>query len=94
MKDIIAFLLFAGCTALNVIAYLPQIVQLIKTKSADDINLSSWFIWIASSVCYIGYIILETPDVGLLFMEFFLLFMMLVTVGLVAYYKKRKRKRC
>ena len=92
MKSIIALTLFAICTILNIVAYLPQIIQLIKTKSADDINLSSWIIWISSSLCYIGYIILETPETGILSMEFFLLFMMIITTSLSAYYKKRKRK--
>ncbi len=93
MKSVIALTLFAVCTILNIIAYLPQIIQLIKTKSADDINLSSWIIWISSSVCYIGYIILEAPEIGVLSMEFFLLFMMIITASLAAYYQKRKRRK-
>ena len=92
MKGIIALTLFAVCTILNIIAYLPQIIQLIKTKSADDINLYSWIIWISSSLCYIGYIILETPEIGILSMEFFLLFMMVITASLSAYYQKRKKR--
>ena len=93
MKSIIALTFLAICTILNIVAYLPQIIQLIKTKSADDINLSSWIIWIASSVFYIGYIILETPEIGILSMEFFLLFMMIIITCLSAYYQKRKKRK-
>lgn len=91
MKDIIAIILFAICTVLNIIAYLPQIIQLIKTKSAEDISLSTWLIWIFSGVCYIGYIILRTPEIGILTMEFFLLFMLIFTACLTAHYKKHKK---
>ena len=92
MKDVIAFILFGICTILNIVAYLPQIIQLIKTKSAEDISLSSWLIWIFSGICYIGYIILRTPEIGILTMEFFLLFMLILTACLTAYYKKHKKR--
>jgi uncharacterized protein with PQ loop repeat len=92
MKDIIAFIFLAVYAFFNIVAYLPQIIQLIKTKSAEDINLSTWLIWIFSSLCYIGYVILRTPEIGLLSIEFIVLAMLITTAVLTAYYKKKKKQ--
>lgn len=93
MKSIIALMLFAICTIFNLVAYLPQIIQLIKTKSADDINLTSWLTWIFSEVCYLGYILLESPEIGVISMAMLSLTLMVITSILTVYYQHRKKKK-
>ena len=91
MKSIIALFLLSVYTVLEFIAYMPQIVQLIKTKSADDLSLSSWFMWIVSDVCYLLYILMESPEAGVIFVSLLNLFFVLFVYGLTLYYQRRKR---
>ncbi len=92
MKSIIALALIIICTTCNIIAYWPQIVQLIKTKSADDINLYSWIIWITSEVSYLAYILLETPETGLILLQGSILLMSIIMFTLTKHYQKRKKQ--
>ena len=94
MKTIIAFILLFICTVLSLFGYLPQIIQLIKTKSANDINLASWWTWVFSQVCYLSYVLLESPEAGVIAMATLSLTLMLITTFLTLYYKNcKKRKR-
>ena len=36
-------------------SYLPQIYKLIKTKSAEDLSLSMWVIYVLGDVCLLAY---------------------------------------
>lgn len=54
MKTMIAFVLLSIYTVLEFVAYMPQIVKLLKTKSADDLSLGYWFTWIAADLCYMA----------------------------------------
>ena len=91
MKSIIALFLLSVYTVLEFIAYMPQIVQLIKTKSADDLSLSSWFMWIVSDVCYLLYILMESPEAGVIFVALLNLFFVLFVYVLTFYYQRRGR---
>ena len=91
MKSIIALILVIICTTCNIVAYWPQFVQLIKTKSADDINLYSWIIWITSEVSYLAYILLETPEAGLILLQGSILTMSVIMFTLTKYYQNRKK---
>lgn len=93
MKSIIALILVIICTTCNIVAYWPQFVQLIKTKSADDINLYSWIIWITSEVSYLAYILLETPEAGLILLQGSILTMSVIMFTLTKYYQNRKKKK-
>ena len=93
MKNIIALTLIIICTTCNIIAYWPQFIQLVKTKSADDINLYSWIIWITSEISYLAYILLETPEAGLILLQSTILSMSIIMFILTKYYQKRKNKR-
>ena len=94
MKEHLAFIFLVICTVLDSAAYVPQIVQLIRTKSARDINLASWQAWIVSYLCYLGYIILETPEFGVIFLTVLNLALIMLVCVLTAYYKYRaKHKR-
>ena len=92
MKSIIALILVIICTTCNIVAYWPQFVQLIKTKSADNINLYSWIIWITSEVSYLAYILLETPEAGLILLQGSILTMSVIMFTLTKYYQNRKKR--
>ena len=91
MHNIIAFILLSIVTVLEVFAYLPQIIQLIKTKSADDLSLASWFTWLFSDVCYLVYVLMESPEFGVVFMASLSLSLVLIVYILTIYYQKRSR---
>ncbi|MBO4480391.1 MAG: PQ-loop repeat-containing protein [Alphaproteobacteria bacterium] len=93
MKTTIAFLLLSIYTVLEFVAYMPQIIKILKRKSADDLSLLYWLTWIAADLCYFGYILLESPEIGLMFIVsldlVFLIFVLLLTI----YYQKHGKKR-
>jgi uncharacterized protein with PQ loop repeat len=92
MRETIAFILLSVYTVLEFVAYMPQIIKLLKTKSADDLSLGYWFTWIAADICYISYVLLVNPTLGLLFIcgldICFLLFVLYLTI----YYQRRKKR--
>ena len=53
MKEIVALTLLIIYTVCEYVAYVPQIVKLVKTKSADDLSITSWLTWVVSGVCAI-----------------------------------------
>ena len=94
MKTVIAFILLFICTIFNLFGYLPQIIQIIKTKSSDDISISSWLIWIFSETCYLCYVLLESPELGVVFIAVLNLTLIVITSILAIFYQKYpKRKR-
>ena len=88
----LAFIFLSICTVLDSAAYVPQIVQLIRTKSARDINLSSWFAWVVSYGCYLGYVLLESPEAGIIFLTVLNIALIITVCTLTAYYKYKKRR--
>ena len=96
MKEMIAYAFLSVYTILEFVAYIPQIVKILKTKHADDLSLTSWFMWITTDLSYLGYVLLETPQFGVMFIATLDL-MFIVTVFLMtAYYQKynKRRKNC
>ena len=91
IKSIIALFLLSLYTILDFVAYMPQIIQLIKTKSAEDLNLSSWLVWIVSEISYLTYILMETPEKGVIFIALLNLAFAVWTCFLIALYKGRKK---
>ena len=49
------------------ISYFPQIVKSLKTKSAEDLSLWSWILWVVSSTSYTLYAFLYTNSFMLIF---------------------------
>ena len=92
MKATIALILISVCTIAELIAYLPQVVKILKTKSADDLSLSSWLIWVVADICYLAYVLLESPEVGVVFLAVLSLTLVLLVFGLTFFYQNRKRK--
>ena len=92
MKATIAFILISVCTISELIAYMPQIAKILKTKSANDLSLSSWLIWIISDICYLAYVLLESPEIGVVFLALLSLALVSLVFGLTFFYQGRKKK--
>ena len=54
-RQVIGTVAIAIVGILNFVSYAPQIIKLLKTKKSDDIAMSSWIIWVISSICYLIY---------------------------------------
>ena len=94
MKSIIALVFLSVYTVLEFGAYMPQIIKLLRTKSADDLSLGYWFSWIVAGLCYMGYLLLTSPEIGLVFLCSLDLCFLLIVTSLTIYYQKHsKRKR-
>lgn len=96
MKEMIAYAFLFVYTILEFVAYIPQIVKILKTRHADDLSLTSWFVWITTDLCYLGYVLLETPQFGVIFIATLDLVFILSVFLLTAYYQKhhKRRKNC
>ncbi len=46
----------------TLVSFLPQAIKLIKTKESDDISISSWVLWVISSLSYVLYAYLCTNE--------------------------------
>lgn len=93
MKETIAYAFLSVYTILEFVAYIPQIVKILKTKHADDLSLLSWFVWIVTDLSYLGYVLLETPEVGVIFIATLDLSFIITVFLLTAYYQKHSRKK-
>lgn len=94
MKFTIAMFLLSLYTVLEFMAYMPQIIKLLKTKHADDLSLSSWFVWITADLCYLAYVLLESPEAGVIFIcALDLVFLFIVLWLTMRYQKRTKRNR-
>lgn len=93
MKITIALILLSIYTVLEFIAYMPQIIKLLKTKHADDLSLTSWFVWITADLCYLSYVLLESPEPGVIFICTLDLIFLFVVFYLTIHYQKRKNRK-
>ncbi len=92
MKEMIALGLLSVYTVLEFVAYIPQIVKILKTKHADDLSLTSWFVWIATNLSYLGYVLLETPQFGIIFIALLDLILVMSVFMLTLYYQNHNNK--
>lgn len=46
----------------TMVSFLPQAIKLIKTKESDDISITSWILWVISSLSYVLYSYLCTDE--------------------------------
>ena len=63
-------------TIAGMISYVPQIVRLIKQKSAEDCSVLSWLIWLVNSGLYLLYLYLDKVGIWLKISQ-------LIEVGLI-----------
>ena len=72
------------------ISFIPQILQLYRTKHSEDISISSWVLWVSSSTAFLIFSLLE-GGFGLIFsssLEFILTALVLI---LTINYKNNKK---
>lgn len=93
MKSVIALVLLSVYTILVFVAYMPQILKLLKTKSADDLSLSSWITWITADLAYLAYALLESPGMGIMFIIALDLMFLTVVIYLTAHYQKHNKRK-
>ena len=101
MKGIIALSLLFIYTVCEYTAYVPQILKLVKTRSADDLSITTWLTWVFAGVCYLLYVLLESPEAGVIFVASMNLVFVFSVCILTIYYQtnkklqklKRKKKR-
>ena len=93
MKEIIALSMLAVYTVLELVSYIPQIVKILKTKHADDLSLTSWFVWMTTEISYLTYVLLETPQFGVIFIGMLDLSFTMTVFLLTRYYQKHNRRR-
>ena len=89
----IALGLLSIYSILEFVAYVPQIVKILKTKRADDLSLTSWCVWIATDLSYLGYVLLEIPQIGVIFIALLDLFFIITVFVLTMYYQKHNSRR-
>ena len=87
-----------GCVPLLALfAYFPQWKKIIANKSSRDISLTSWLVWLASSVITTFYAIIQYKITGkgtaLIFSSVLTLAFVFITVCLIAFYRKDARSR-
>ena len=93
MRATIALILLLIYTVLEFIAYMPQIIKILKTKHADDLSLTSWLMWIASDSSYLAYVLLESPEPGIVFLAVFNLFFVFIVSFLTLFYQNREKTK-
>ena len=93
MKTTIAFALLSVYTVLEVIAYTPQLIKLLRTKSADDLSCTSWITWFIADACYLGYVLLESPDIGVIFICLLDLAFIISVYCLTIYYQRNTKHK-
>ena len=83
-------MLFVSAT--TSISFIPQILQLYRTKHSEDISISSWVLWVSSSTSFLIFSFLE-GGFGLIFsslVEFILTALVLI---LTIKYRNNKRPK-
>lgn len=70
------------------ISYLPQTLKLIKTKKSADLSVSSWILWVVSSLSYTLYAIIISKDFMLIFETVLELAFCLIILILAILYRK------
>ena len=93
MKAIIASICLIIYTCLQIGAYMPQIIKTLKTKRADDLSLTSWCTWVFGDLCYLIYVLLESPDIGVIAVTCIDLLFMMTVLFLTMYYQKHNKRR-
>ena len=65
MKTTLYIILTIVITGLSVFSYVPQMIKLIKTKSAKDLSLISWLIYDLYFMLYFVLVIIDTTSLPL-----------------------------
>ena len=78
-------LMFWGCAS-----YLPQIIRLIKTRSSNDLSLSSWAMWSVSSALWMTLLILDESGILVILIHALELTLCLTTLVLGILFRRKR----
>lgn len=90
----LANILLGIVTICTFLSYLPQAIKILKNKVASDLSVSSWILWVVSSLSYFLYAILCTNEFMLklvTLIEF--IFCLLILILTIKYRKVNILKR-
>lgn len=89
VKEIIYIILVVSQIIFCIISYLPQIIQLLRTKKSEDISISTYVLLTLSFIDYSLILIMDSVHISLIILNTFELTLCLLTTILVIRYKKR-----
>lgn len=71
-----------------IFSYIPQIIKIIKTKSASDLSFFTWCTWVVfmSIMAYHSYVI---NDVAFMISQGGQIIMLIIVLSLMVIYKKK-----
>ena len=92
MREIVLYITMWIVTVCTYVSYIPQLYKLIKTKKAEDLSITSWVLWMVSSLANLIYSVLlgRFELIVASVSEFILISAVLF---LTVYYTKSKRYR-
>lgn len=92
MREIVLYATMWIVTVCTYISYIPQLYKLITTKKAEDLSITSWVLWMISSLANLIYSVLlrRFEFIVASVSEFILISAVLF---LTVYYTKSKRYR-
>ena len=82
-------------TVLLTLSYIPQVINLYKTKSTEGISMSFWYILDGSLILLFILALdsyFQTGDTGLVIAQSLNLILALIVTSQVIYYKKQEEK--
>lgn len=79
-------------TIAGFISYLPQIIRMIKTKSSEDISISTWLIWAMNSTLYLIYMQLSEVTIWLILSQVAEVVLIGLTTILVVVFRVKRKK--
>lgn len=92
LKNVIYVILVMSQAVFSIVSYLPQIIQLIKTKKSEDISTSTWVLLSLSFFDYAVILWMDKVSISLVLLNLFELSLCVITTILVVYYKRKNRK--
>ena len=92
MREIVLYTTMWIVTVCTYISYIPQLYKLIKTKKAEDLSITSWVLWMISSLANLIYsVLLRRFELIVASVSEFILIS--AVLFLTVYYTKSKRYR-
>ena len=75
------------------ISYFPQIVKCIKSKQLEDLSITSWILWVVSSLSYTLYAFLCTDSFMLIFETCLELSFCVIILAFAIIYREKPNKK-
>lgn len=86
----ILLLIVAVC---EFVQYVPQIIKILITKQAEDLQLVSWVTWMLSAYSYLAYLILQMQSLMLILVALFEAACCTIILILTRIYNKKNKNK-